>query len=69
MYDVKKKPTKLKPCPFCGDKAIIDRVFGPVNNPEVGRFAAQCMGKRCGIIGPIRDSVRAASAAWNRRKP
>lgn len=47
---------KLKPCPFCGGKAV-----------KIGRnvFWVRCCG--CGAGTSVFDSEKEAKEAWNRR--
>lgn len=59
MYDVKKKPTKLKPCPFCGGEAAV------VIN-VIGYRWVRC---KCGVTGPSCKRAKDAAEFWNRRKP
>ena len=53
-----KKPTDLKPCPFCGSREV------ELYHAIVGWFV-EC--KCCGSTGPERDADSAASAAWQER--
>lgn len=55
---------ELKPCPFCGHKAAIQKY----ENPNDGRFKyfATCL--VCGVETPrIARTVKEAECAWNRR--
>ncbi|EFA4854918.1 hypothetical protein E0M30_16365 [Escherichia coli] len=51
--------SELKPCPFCGDNAMIMRI------PESGWRYGQCMS--CFSNGPKRPDYEGAVIAWNRR--
>ena len=42
--------TDLKPCPFCGGDAIIERDFSPSDKPANDHEWAEC--KTCGATGP-----------------
>jgi len=52
--------TKLKPCPFCGEKKYLAH-----RQPFV-LFRVECDGK-CGTLGPWANSKSAASRLWNTR--
>ena len=52
--------TKLKPCPFCGSRAIL------IVDPDNGRSLVECSGCYVNIRGRAREM---AIAAWNRRAP
>ena len=60
---------KLKPCPFCGGKAIME-IVPPhkhfiANMPDYGGGAfIECLGCSCGIAAETEDE---AIAAWNQR--
>ena len=57
---------KLKPCPFCGEKAILER-------DRIGLYCAQCT--NCGCMTTFQfdfgegeeASKRKAADVWNRR--
>ena len=54
--------TKLKPCPFCGDKSIIQHQG---NRFDGYIWWSQCRG--CEIEGPRGFTKRKAIKDWNRR--
>ena len=50
----------LKPCPFCGGRAILVFSF-------YGASVVRCERQRCLSSGPERATDAGAVAAWNRR--
>lgn len=52
--------TKLKPCPFCGEKIYLD-----LGGTEV--WWVTCENPKCGTEGPSRWTKQLAADAWNRR--
>jgi Lar family restriction alleviation protein len=54
---------ELKPCPFCGTPAV----WEPTVYERFNRV--HCVSKECAVrpSGPIKDTKKAAAAAWNRR--
>ncbi|AUQ74796.1 Lar family restriction alleviation protein [Phaeobacter piscinae] len=55
---------ELKPCPFCGsgmESNVTDHAAGFAKD-SLGHFAVNC---ECGAVGPFRDSIERACAAWN----
>lgn len=55
--------SELKPCPFCGHKAILEDLDC---NP---RFFVKCSNRYCGVEqAPLYMSKASAIKAWNRRK-
>lgn len=52
----------LKPCPFCGGRAILVFSF-------YGASVVRCERQRCLSSGPERATDAGAIAAWNRRAP
>lgn len=60
--------TKLKPCPFCGSKAKMERT--PINhyyyyNPY---YYVICTNLECdATVGGLQPTEEEAAAAWNRR--
>ena len=58
---------EMKPCPFCGKEATMDRVLGIACGHKW--WWVRCSDIRC-IRQPIQYETRkAAVAAWNRRTP
>lgn len=49
---------KLKPCPFCGDKAKLFEDYS-------GLFTVQC--EKCGISTLLKRNSEEVIADWNRR--
>jgi len=58
--------TKFKPCPFCDGK-VIDTLRD--NKAWPANHWCECLRKKCGAMGPMRNTITGAIAAWNRRKP
>lgn len=70
---------ELKPCPFCGGEARLDRfrVSFHVGSPKYDGFAIVAKCKKCGALSPymrgtihgsFRESERGMAVyAWNRR--
>lgn len=62
---------KLKPCPFCGSKAVIKVKRVTINNTACSlEYRAMCTNWKCGVMQPSTwacDSRLEASLAWNRR--
>ncbi len=58
---MKKKKSKLKPCPFCGKDVVefLDNIF-------IEHKIVIC--KTCRASGPRRANTGAAANAWNRRR-
>lgn len=55
---------KLKPCPFCGDKAILrNRAASFYTNDRY--YAAKCIS--CGAMVGESDNKKEVVEAWNRR--
>ena len=57
---------KLKPCPFCGGKAVVVSNY----NPERMLYAIQCHNHDGCDVLPITyesEDIRTAIEAWNRR--
>lgn len=56
---------KLKPCPFCGKKARLEKHM----ELRGDKHSVNCMNGRCVIYNSSRiyKSKRGAIAAWNRR--
>jgi len=54
---------ELKPCPFCGKKAKMERW------PRSGKWFAYCTNKRCGVKLSTFMYVKreAAKVTWNKR--
>ena len=54
---------ELKPCPFCGKKAKMER------SPISRKWFAYCTNKRCGVKPSTFMYVKreAAKVAWNKR--
>lgn len=55
-----RKARKLKPCPFCGTKVKISKLYG-------AGFKVWCHG--CAVETIAYNSEAEAREAWNRRKP
>jgi Lar family restriction alleviation protein len=54
---------ELKPCPFCGGKAVcIDRTIPDKTKPRFSILCESCRAATCWI-----DTEENAIAAWNRR--
>lgn len=51
----------LKPCPFCGSKAELNRLGGP------GSTHAYVECSKCDASMSFRTTFEAAAEAWNRR--
>jgi Lar family restriction alleviation protein len=51
--------SELKPCPFCGGRAEIQR----------GAYTQYVMCLKCEVMGPNLSSDEELSDAWNRRAP
>lgn len=49
---------KLKPCPFCGSKAVVQ--------PFMGYWAVTCSGCGGSVVGKY-DKAKEAIKVWNRR--
>ena len=60
---------KLKPCPFCGARETDTNKAGwrmvYMIESRYGCFEVYC--RKCGATGALKDSMRAAKMAWNRR--
>lgn len=55
---------ELKPCPFCGGKAVIQKIaFG---GGDFG-FRVACSGKRCRAATYVRETRKEAKTEWNAR--
>lgn len=52
---------ELKPCPFCGSKAELNRLGGPNSTHAY----VEC--SKCDASMPFRTTFEAAAEAWNRR--
>ena len=52
----------LKPCPFCGGKALVLRVTET-------RWKAACLGMKCSAAMTNDTSADECATAWNRRAP
>lgn len=59
--------TKLKPCPFCGSKAKMERT--PINPCYyVTCYYVICTNLECdATVGRFQPTEEEAAAAWNRR--
>ena len=57
--------TELKPCPFCGGKALYAWYAENRVDPSTIDYLIYC--ERCDANGPIRESYEDAFAGWNRR--
>ena len=55
--------TKLKKCPFCGEKEKIQ--FVTFSTLEGEKYGYECM--VCGAIGPLGFDVKGATDCWNGR--
>lgn len=55
---------ELKPCPFCGGKAVLRMASEILYNGEVGGWKATC--QKCGIETAI-ENRKTAAEKWNRR--
>lgn len=58
---------ELKPCPFCGsgmEGNVTDHPAGFAKDSS-GHSAVNCC--ECDAVGPFRDSLERACAAWNTR--
>lgn len=56
---------ELKPCPFCGEEAILDNV-----GVRYGEYKYECKNNFCQasyMLGAIFDTEFEARQAWNRR--
>ena len=56
---------ELKPCPFCGDKDLIDYEYQNYYSSPYCRLRVAC--RKCGARGPLCDSKEQAIDAWNKR--
>jgi len=64
MTDKAKMP-KLKPCPFCGGEAALEKKHGTTSRVT---FAVGCLDESCIGFPSITFQLRSdAVAAWNRR--
>ena len=55
---------QIKPCPFCGGEAEIDRMYS-VNETECLEYLVRC--SKCGV-SMLENSEEAALSSWNTRK-
>jgi len=60
---------KLLSCPFCGNEDLkLHKILSDKKKIVVGIYIlCEPEYKPCGAQGPIRDTVRAAKAAWNKQ--
>ena len=64
--EVQTTEDKLKPCPFCGEKAVLQRYF---DSYEEIAFYVACSGESC-EVSPITNDFKTeqeAIDAWNKR--
>lgn len=57
---------KIKPCPFCGGKAILKKI----PNTDLTPYYVRCNSKECPMYVATcnRDTPEEAIAIWNRRE-
>ena len=66
--EVQTTEDRLKPCPFCGEEAILKRYF---DSYEEIAFYVTCSGEFC-EVSPITNDFKTeqeAIEAWNKRSP
>ena len=57
---------QLKPCPFCGSMAYIERIHGKRNKDFP--YRVKCTNANCGCRTTRWSGVSGAIKAWNRRE-